>query len=71
MIIIGGIFVTEVTSSLLQLLMKKYSGRKLFKVAPLHLLLQEAGWPEGKIVMRGWVAGIILAIMGLWLALIR
>lgn len=67
---IGGIFVAEITSSLLQLLSKKFRGRKLFPVAPAHLWLQLRGWEEPKIVMRAWLAAIMLAIFGLWLALI-
>lgn len=68
--IIGGVFVVEVASSLLQLLSKKFFGKKLFTVAPFHLWLQEKGWPEPKIVMRFWVISIVFAIFGLWLALI-
>lgn len=68
--VIGGLFVAEVTSSLIQIFAKKFLGRKIFVVAPLHLLLQNLGWEEPKIVMRAWLAGIILAIFGLWLALI-
>lgn len=71
LVIIGGLFVAEVMSSLIQLLSKKYTGKKLFKVAPLHLSLQYFGWPEGKVVMRAWIIGIILAIFGLWLAFVR
>lgn len=71
LVIIGGLFVAEVTTSLLQLLSKKYAGKKLFKVAPLHLLLQHAGWPESKVVMRAWIIGIILAMFGLWIAFVR
>lgn len=70
LVVIGGIFVIEVTSSFLQLLSKKYLKRKLFDVAPLHLWLQYHGWEEPKIVMRFWIAGIVLAIFGLWLALL-
>lgn len=68
--IIGGIFVIEVGSSLLQLLSKKYRGKKLFPVSPLHLLLQYKGWEEPKIVMRLWLIGILFAILGLWIAVI-
>lgn len=68
LIVIGGLFVVEVASSLLQLLSKRFFGRKLFKAAPLHLLLQSKGWPESKIVMRYWIISIILAVLGLWLA---
>lgn len=68
--VVGGIFVVEITSSLLQLLSKKFRKRKLFPVAPAHLWLQLKGWEEPKIVMRAWLAGIMLAIFGVWLALI-
>jgi phospho-N-acetylmuramoyl-pentapeptide-transferase len=70
LVIIGGLFVVEVMSSLLQLLWKKFFHRKLFAVAPFHLWLQYKGWPEPKIVMRFWIISIILAIFGLWLALL-
>lgn len=68
--VIGGVFVIEVASSLVQLLSKKYLGRKLFAAAPLHLWLQYKGWPEPKIVMRFWIVSIVFAIFGLWLALL-
>jgi len=67
--IIGGVFVVEVASSLLQLLSKKFRKKKLFEVAPLHLYFQNKGWEEPKIVMRFWLAGILAAIFGLLLAL--
>ncbi len=68
--VIGGIFFIEITSSLLQLMSKKLLKRKLFPVAPLHLWLQSIGWEEPKIVMRVWLASIMLAVFGLWLAVI-
>ena len=70
LIVIGGIFVAEVSSSLLQLMWRKKFKKKLFPVAPLHLWLQFIGWPEPKIVSRAWLAGIMLAIFGVWLAII-
>jgi phospho-N-acetylmuramoyl-pentapeptide-transferase len=70
LVIIGGIFVVEVASSLVQLLSKKFLRRKAMAAAPLHLWLQYHGWPETKIVMRFWVIAIILAVFGLWSALI-
>lgn len=69
-LIIGGIFVIEISSSLFQLLSKRFRGKKLFPVAPAHLWLQLRKWEEPKIVMRAWLAGIMLAIFGVWLALI-
>jgi len=70
LIVIGGFFVVEVFSSLLQILSKKFLKRKLFAVAPFHLWLQNLGWEEPKIVVRAWLAGIMLAIFGIWLAVI-
>jgi phospho-N-acetylmuramoyl-pentapeptide-transferase len=70
LVIIGGVFVVEVTSSFVQLLWKKFFGKKLFSAAPFHLWLQDKGWPEPKIVMRFWVISIIFAIFGLWLSLL-
>ena len=70
LIIIGGVFVIEAGSSLIQLLSKKYLGRKAFPVAPLHLYLQTKGWEEPKIVMRAWLIGFFLAIVGIFIAFI-
>ncbi|MCJ7740721.1 phospho-N-acetylmuramoyl-pentapeptide-transferase [Candidatus Microgenomates bacterium] len=66
--VIGGLFVIEIATSLFQLLSKKYRGKKIMSVAPLHLWLQKNGWNETTIVFRAWLIGIILAILGLWLA---
>ncbi len=68
--IFGAIFFIEILSSLVQLLSKKYLKRKIFPVAPLHLWLQKYGWEEPKIVQRAWLAGIMLAVFGLWLAVV-
>lgn len=70
LLIIGGLFVLEALSSLLQLLAKKFLGRQLLPAAPLHLWLQQKGWPEPKIVMRAWLAQMILCLLGLFLAMI-
>lgn len=70
LVVIGGIFVAEIASSLIQLLSKKYRQRKALPVAPLHLWFQLIGWEEPKIVMRAWMTGIILTAVGVWLALL-
>ncbi len=67
--VIGGFFVFEVASSLLQLLSKRFLKKKLFTVAPLHLYLLHRGWEEPKIVMRAWLIGFFFAVLGLYLAL--
>jgi len=68
LMIIGGMFIIEVGSSLLQILSKKIRKKKVFDVAPLHLWLQHKGWQEPKIVFRFWLAQIMFAIFGLWLS---
>ncbi len=70
LMIIGGIFVVEVGFSLIQLLGKKFLGRKVISAAPMHLFLQNAGWEEPKIVMRLWLIGFILAIFGIFISFI-
>ncbi len=70
LVIIGGIFVLEVASSMIQLLGKRYLKRKLLPVAPFHLYLLKRGWEEPKIVMRAWLVGFVLAVLGVFIALI-
>lgn len=69
--IFGLMFVVEIVTSLLQLLSKKFYNRKLFPVAPLHLLLQLHGWEEPKIVFRFWLLAMLSALIGLMIAFMR
>lgn len=69
--IIGGVFVIEIGTSLIQLLSKRFFGKKAFKVAPFHLWLQLRGWEEPKIVMRLWLISIVFAIFGLMIAFMK
>ncbi len=66
--VIGGVFVIEVGSSLIQLLGKRFLGRKILPVAPIHLYFLKKGWEEPKIVMRAWLLGLIFALLGLYIA---
>lgn len=68
---IGGFFIIEVGSSLIQILGKKFLGRKIFPASPFHLYLLKRGWEEPKIVMRAWLVGFFFAVVGLYLAFIR
>ncbi len=70
LLIIGFVFIVEASSSLLQLLSKKFRKKKIFPAAPLHLALQNYGWEEPKIVQRIWLVQIILTLFGVWLAVI-
>jgi len=70
LVVIGGIFVIEVASSAIQMFAWKYLKRPIFPLAPIHHTFLARGWKEPKIVMRAWIAGLLLAIFGLWLATI-
>ena len=62
---IGGIFAVEAGSSFLQILWYKLTGRRLFRIAPLHHHFQFAGLPETKITMRFWICAAVLAVASL------
>lgn len=70
LLVIGGIFVLELFSSAIQIAGWKILKKPIFPLAPIHHTFLAVGWEEPKIVMRAWLAGIILAIFGLWLATI-
>lgn len=61
---VGFIFVIEALSSLLQLLSKKIFGKKILIIAPLHHHFEAKGWPEEKVVMRFWIIGGFMAVVG-------
>ncbi|OGM33257.1 hypothetical protein A2803_00200 [Candidatus Woesebacteria bacterium RIFCSPHIGHO2_01_FULL_44_21] len=68
--IIGGMFVLEAASSIIQILGRKFLKRRIFPLAPIHHAFLANGWEEPKIVMRAWLAGVMLAVFGLWLTTI-
>lgn len=70
LVVIGFVFVFEISSSLIQLVSKKLYKRKAFPAAPAHLSLQQMGWEEPKIVQRVWLMQIMLTLFGVWLAVI-
>ncbi len=70
LVIIGFIFVFEISSSFIQLLSKKFFNRKVFPAAPFHLTLQQYGWEEPKIVQRAWLVQVMLTLFGVWLAVL-
>ncbi len=69
--ILGGIFVLEALSVILQVLSFKMTGRRLFKMSPFHHHLQISGWNESKIIIRFWIIAIILAMITLTTLKIR
>lgn len=65
LIIIGGIFVVEVLSVIIQVFFYKWKKKRVFKMAPLHHHFELSGWSESKVINRFWIIGIILSIIGL------
>ncbi|MBF0110582.1 MAG: phospho-N-acetylmuramoyl-pentapeptide-transferase [Magnetococcales bacterium] len=63
--IIGGIFVLETFSVILQVASFKLTGKRVFRMAPLHHHFELKGWAEPKIIVRFWIVSIILALIGL------
>jgi phospho-N-acetylmuramoyl-pentapeptide-transferase len=63
--IVGGVFVVEALSVIIQVGIFKLRKKRVFKMAPIHHHFELSGWPEQKVVVRMWILGIILAILGL------
>lgn len=68
--IIGIILMAEVASNLIQFASKRFLGRKVFLIAPLHHHFEALGWPSHKVTMRFWVISFVAAIIGIAAALI-
>jgi phospho-N-acetylmuramoyl-pentapeptide-transferase len=62
---IGGLFVLEAVSVIVQVASFKVTGRRVFRMAPLHHHFEQKGWAEPTIVIRFWIIASILAISGL------
>jgi phospho-N-acetylmuramoyl-pentapeptide-transferase len=65
LVAIGGVFVAEAVSVILQVGWFRWRKKRIFLCAPLHHHLQLKGWPEDKIVVRFWIAAALCAIVGL------
>jgi phospho-N-acetylmuramoyl-pentapeptide-transferase len=65
LMIIGGLFVLEATSVIVQVISYRYTGKRIFKMAPLHHHFEQKGWSEPTIVIRFWIISLILAMIGL------
>jgi phospho-N-acetylmuramoyl-pentapeptide-transferase len=63
--VIGGLFVLETASVIVQVASFKLTGRRVFRMAPLHHHYEEKGWAEPTIVIRFWIIAVILALIGL------
>jgi len=63
--LVGGIFVVETFSVIIQVLSYRLTGRRVFLMAPIHHHFELKGWPESKVIVRFWIVGILLAFMSL------
>jgi phospho-N-acetylmuramoyl-pentapeptide-transferase len=63
--IVGGLFVLETVSVIVQVASFKLTGKRVFKMAPLHHHFEQKGWKEATIVIRFWIISIVLAMIGL------
>ena len=63
--ITGGLFVLEAVSVIVQVISFKLTGKRIFKMAPIHHHFEKKGWPESTVVIRFWIISIVLAMIGL------
>ncbi len=63
--IVGGLFVLETVSVIVQVVSYKLTGKRVFKMAPLHHHFEQMGWSEPTVVVRFWIISVILALVGL------
>ena len=65
LVIIGGLFVVEALSVIIQVFWYKRTGKRVFRMAPIHHHFEQLGWPESTVVIRFWIVSIVLALAGL------
>lgn len=63
--IVGGLFVFEALSVIIQVFWFKRTGKRVFRMAPVHHHFEQLGWSESKVVIRFWIVAIVLALLGL------
>ncbi len=65
LVIIGGLFVLEALSVIIQVGSFKMTGKRVFKMAPIHHHFEHLGWTEAQVVIRFWIIAVVLALIGL------
>jgi phospho-N-acetylmuramoyl-pentapeptide-transferase len=63
--IVGGLFVMEAVSVIIQVFVYKRTGKRVFRMAPIHHHFEQLGWKESTVVIRFWIVSIVLALLGL------
>ena len=64
-LLMGGIFVLETASVILQVISFKLTGRRIFRMAPIHHHFELKGWAEPKVIVRFWIITVILVLLSL------
>jgi phospho-N-acetylmuramoyl-pentapeptide-transferase len=65
LVIVGGLFVLEAVSVIVQVASFKLTGKRVFKMAPIHHHFEQLGWSESTVVIRFWIIALVLALSGL------
>lgn len=65
LVIMGGVFVIETVSVILQVGSYKLTGKRIFNMAPLHHHYELKGWPEPRVIVRFWIISVVLVLIGL------
>jgi phospho-N-acetylmuramoyl-pentapeptide-transferase len=63
--VMGGVFVVETVSVMLQVASFKLTGKRIFRMAPIHHHFELKGWPEPKVIVRFWIISFVLVLVGL------
>jgi phospho-N-acetylmuramoyl-pentapeptide-transferase len=63
--IVGGLFVLEAISVIVQVVSFRLTGKRVFRMAPLHHHYEQKGWAESTVVIRFWIIAVVLALLGL------
>jgi phospho-N-acetylmuramoyl-pentapeptide-transferase len=65
LVLMGGVFVIETVSVILQVASFKLTGRRIFRMAPIHHHYELKGWPEPRVIVRFWIISVVLVLLGL------
>ena len=65
LLIMGGVFVMETLSVIMQVVSFKLTGKRIFRMAPLHHHYELKGWPEPRVIVRFWIITVMLVLFGL------
>ena len=65
MIVVGALFVMEAGSVVIQVASYKTTGKRVFRMAPIHHHFELKGWPEPRVIVRFWIISVVLVLIGL------